>query len=69
MQGTFRFAIEVYINWICALEIGILCRLIARKITLISLRPEKNKHQNFNPISNYFFVNNNSVFTVLSTMS
>ena len=41
MQGTFRFDIEVYINWICALEIGIFCRLIARKIILISLRPEK----------------------------
>ena len=56
MQGTFRFDIEVYINWICALEIGILCRLIARKITLISIKidQKKNKYQNFNPISNYF---------------
>ena len=51
MQGTFRFDIEVYINWICALEIGILCRLIARKITLISPGPEKkNKLQDFNSI-------------------
>jgi len=57
MQGTFRFDIEVYINWICALEIGIFCCLIARKITLISPGPEKKI--NFKILTQYFFVNNN----------
>ena len=41
-EHLIRFDIEVYINWICALEIGIFCCLIARKITLISSGPEKN---------------------------